>query len=428
MAVQSFIKRHILQELTEHLDQPEISLIVGPRQAGKTTLMRLLQEQRQQRGERTVFLSLDFEQDKPHFTSQEALLSKLSLELGTRRGYAFIDEIQRKDDAGLFLKGLYDRNLPHKLIVSGSGSVELKARVHESLAGRKRLFDVLPVSFAEAADFTTGYRYEGRLPELCSVEREQAARLLDAHLRFGGYPRVVTAETQAEKTRIMDEIYRSYLERDVAALLKVEKLEAFGTLVKLLASQTGQLLHFSELAAAIGVSVATVKHYLWALEHTFIVERVSPYFRNVRKELTKAPVVYFHDLGLRNYALGIFGAPLRPDEVGWLFQNVVFQLLRQDTRFSPMHLHFWRTTDKAEVDFVLEAGERLLPIEVKYGPLAKPTIPRSLRRFIEQYRPARALVVTTGDEHEVRVNGTTVQFVSFFRLGEAIADLRLASP
>jgi len=164
------IKRKLFKELKEHLSQKEISIIVGPRQAGKTTLMELLKEYLERQGENTVFLSLDFEADKKYFTSQNDLINKIQLEIGKNKGYVFIDEIQRKENAGLFLKGLYDLKLPYKFIVSGSGSVELKEKIHESLVGRKRTFELNTISFQEFVDFCTDYRYEGKLFDFFMVD------------------------------------------------------------------------------------------------------------------------------------------------------------------------------------------------------------------------------------------------------------------
>ena len=132
------IERKLFTDLVSHLSKKEISLIIGPRQAGKTTLMDLLRERLDNQGERTLYLNLDIEWDRPHFDSQSALLRKIELELSKQRGYVFIDEIQRKENAGLFLKGLFDLKLPYKFIVSGSGSLELKEKIHESLVGRQR--------------------------------------------------------------------------------------------------------------------------------------------------------------------------------------------------------------------------------------------------------------------------------------------------
>jgi predicted AAA+ superfamily ATPase len=135
------IKRRIFEDLKAHLSQKEITLITGPRQAGKTTLMMLLKEHVEAGEKSTLAFNLDIESDRRAFESQESLLRKIQLELGASGGFVFIDEIQRKENAGLFLKGLYDMNLPYKFIVSGSGSLELKEKIHESLAGRKRIFE-----------------------------------------------------------------------------------------------------------------------------------------------------------------------------------------------------------------------------------------------------------------------------------------------
>src|SRR3989338_4749411 len=153
------IKRALFDDLKQHLNHKEMSLVVGPRQAGKTTLMRSLEEYLQKKDERTLFLNLDIEHDRQFFASQDALVKKISLEFGTHFGYVFLYEIQRKEDAGLFLKGLYDMNLSCKFIVSGSGSVELKEKIHESLAGRKRIFEMTTVTFAEFVHFKTQYKY-----------------------------------------------------------------------------------------------------------------------------------------------------------------------------------------------------------------------------------------------------------------------------
>jgi len=300
------IERKLLKELKYHLNKKEISLIIGPRQAGKTFLMFLLKDYLEKKGKKTLFLSLDFEADKKFFVSQNALIRKIELELGKEKGYVFIDEIQRKENAGLFLKGIYDMNLPYKFIASGSGSVELKEKVHESLVGRKRIFELNTVSFEEFINFKTNYRYKEKLADFFRIEKEKIFEFLTEYLNFGGYPRVILEEKLSEKTKIIDEIFHSYLEKDISYLLKVVKTEAFSSLIKILASQVGNLINYSEIASTLGISLQTLKNYLWYLEKTFIIKKLTPYFRNKRKEITKSPLIYFYDLGLRNYTNCIF--------------------------------------------------------------------------------------------------------------------------
>jgi len=410
------IKRKLFPELIDHLPQKEMSLIIGPRQSGKTTLMEMVKEHLENRGERTLFLNLDIEWDRPHFESQAALLKKIELELGQQRGYVFIDEIQRKDDAGLFLKGLFDLKLPYKLIVSGSGSLELKQKIHESLIGRKRMFELSTVSFEEFVNHRTVYRYEESVADFLALETDKAQQLLSEYMQFGGYPRVVMAAEQNEKLRLVDEIYRSILEKDIAYLLKLDKPDVFSSLIKILADQVGQLINYSEMSSTLNVSYATVKKYLWYAQKIFLVELIKPYARNVRKEISKSPVPYFWDLGLRNFSLGLLGHLVSPLERGFVFENLVFLLLKEKLRFRAATLHYWRTKDKSEVDFVIQAGKRLIPIEVKYKALREEKVPASLRSFIDKYNPERAYIVNISLSKTFTIGKTTLSFLPFHAL------------
>jgi len=410
------IKRKLFKELKEHLSQKEISIIVGPRQAGKTTLMELLKEYLERQGENTVFLSLDFEADKKYFTSQNDLINKIQLEIGKNKGYVFIDEIQRKENAGLFLKGLYDLKLPYKFIVSGSGSVELKEKIHESLVGRKRTFELNTISFQEFVDFCTDYRYEGKLFDFFMVDKDRGKDLLIKYLNFGGYPKQILETQLKEKRKIIDEIYHSYLEKDILYLLRVEKIEAFSSLIKILASQTGKIVNYSELSSTVGISLKTIKNYLWYAQKTFILRKITPYFTNIRKELSKSPVVYFYDIGLRNYALGFFGNLTLPSELGFVFQNFILNILKEKIRFTAGELHFWRTKDKAEVDFIIKLGKNIIPVETKFKELRKPEIDRSLRNFILKYRPKKAYIINLKLRESIKVDETKIDFLPFYEL------------
>jgi predicted AAA+ superfamily ATPase len=410
------IKRHLFDDLKAHLSKKEISLIVGPRQAGKTTLMMLLIEHVRSQGKGTVAFNLDIESDHQFFESQESLLRKITLELGAGSGYVFIDEVQRKENAGLFLKGLYDMNLSYKFIVSGSGSLELKEKIHESLAGRKQIFELCTLDFIEFANYKTDYRYEQSLPEFFAIDPQKAQSLLEEHLSFGGYPRVVLEETVNEKRKIIAELYQSYLERDIAYLLGVQKTDRFTALTRLLAAQIGQLANISEIANTLNINAATVNNYLWYLEKTFLLHKVTPYFKNMRKELTKTPVFYFYDLGMRNYALGAFGTPVSPSESGFLFQNFIYNLVRKKVENTSNRIHHWRTTNKAEVDFVLDKNTEVVPIEVKYQKLLTPGTTRSFQNFVSAYHPYKGYVIHLGDAMQKTINSAPINFMNWWQL------------
>ena len=410
------IHRKLFTELIKHLEAKEISLIVGPRQAGKTTIMMDLKEYLDKKGEKTLFLNLDYEADKIFFNSQNGLIAKMDLELGRKKGFVFIDEIQRKENAGLFLKGLYDLNLPYKFIISGSGSIDLKEKIHESLAGRKRIFELSTVNFKEFADFKTEYKYSLKQDEFFAVEKERSLALLNEYLNFGGYPRVALEQERTEKIKIINEIFRSYVEKDIAYFLGVNRADAFSLLMRILASQTGQIIKYSKLAEESGVSVATLKNYLWYAEKTFSIKIITPYFKNKHKEITKSPSVYFYDLGMRNFSLGLFGNLTQPDQMGFVFQNFIANRLSEKIANSSKNLNFWRTLDKAEVDFVLNDNNSILPVEVKYSKLKNPEITRSLRNFIQEYSPAEAWVVNLSLEMEIEIGNTIVKFIPYYKI------------
>ena len=236
-SVAMLIRRRLYGALQSHLAKKEITLLVGARQVGKTTLMKALRDELHGQGVPVLFLNLDIHSDRVHFLSQEALIQKIRLEFGVRRGVVFIDEIQRLTNAGLFLKGLYDMDLPVKFVVSGSGSLELKEKIRESLVGRKRLFELYPVSLAEFLDFRTGYRYSDRLPAWAELDAGAAHSFLLEYLNFGGYPRVVVEGEAREKKLLLQEIFQSYLEKDISDLLNLARPDAFILLIRLLADR-----------------------------------------------------------------------------------------------------------------------------------------------------------------------------------------------
>lgn len=410
------IQRTILEDVWKDINREEIAFLVGPRQAGKTTIMKIIQGKLHETENKTLYLSLDYEYDRIYFTSQQNLLKKVGLELGSGHGFVFIDEIQRMENAGLFLKGIQDMGLPYKFIVSGSGSVDLKARIKESMLGRKRVYEVYPLSLLEFINYKTDYRYVERLPDFFALEKNLSADLLMEYLNYGGYPRVVLETESREKLRVMDEIYQGYISKDIAYMLHVDKIEAFGQLIKTLADQIGKIINYTELATTLGISLPTIKNYCWYAEETYILRRITPFFRNIRSEISKSPSVYFSDLGFRNYALGVLGNLQRSEDLGFTFQNLVYIILREKLRWSSAKIHYWRTKSKTEIDFVINTGKNIIPIEVKYKDMSKPAIPRSLNGFIEKYNPPYCLIINKNLNTTVQLQDTDIRFITIWDL------------
>ena len=404
------IKRDIKKEIINDFNRKQITVLIGARQIGKTTVIKeIIKEYKN-----SIYFNLDIEQDNKYFVSQQQFLQKIELEAGKEKTYIFIDEIQQKSDAGRFLKGLYDMDLPYKFIVTGSGSIELKEKINEALTGRKHLLKMSPVSFKEFVDYKTNYKYSNRLQRFFEIETEQTLLFLSEYLQFGGYPAVVTASTIAEKKEIMNEVFHSYLTKDISYLLDVKYPGKFVKLIRLLAVQSGNLLNYSQLSQDTGLSVETLKTYLWYAEQTFIISIVSPYFTNQKKEITKSPNIYFNDLGMCNYSKSNFGVDITND--GMLFQNFIYILLKEKYEKGLNKINFWRSKDKAEVDFVVHTANGILPVEVKYKKLEKTTISRSLRSFIKKYSPKIAYIVNLTLDTKIQVENTEIEFIPFWKL------------
>jgi len=176
------------------------------------------------------------------------------------------------------------------------------------------------------------------------------------------------------------------------------------------------MINFNVLFSTLGISVQTLKNYVAYAEKTFIIKRLTPYFRNLRKEISKSPVMYFNDIGMRNFAVRHFGRYTILSELGFVFQNLVYHLLSEKAQYDGSTIHFWRTKDKADVDFVANKGDEVLPVEVKCRELKGKETGRSLRGFINRYNPAEAWVVNINFYDEEKIGKTRVRFIPFYEL------------
>ncbi len=403
------IDRKIKSKLLDSLKLKEITILIGARQIGKTTLLKEIIKGL----ENALYFNLDIEQDNRYFNSQQEFLNKIQLEVGSEKAYIFIDEIQQKEDAVRFLKGLYDMNLPYKFIATGSGSIELKEKIGEALTGRKHLIEMSSVSFEEFVDYKTSYKYTKRLATFYSVERTKTRLLLDEYLRFGGYPAVITADILLRKKEIMNEIFASYITKDISYLLGVKYPDKFVKLIQLLAVQSGGILNYSQLSQDVGIRLETLKTYLWYAEQTFIISIVKPFFTNAKKEITKSPCIYFNDIGMCNFSRSKFDSDAGD---GMMFQNFIYLKLKIKYEKGLHKINYWRTKDKAEVDFIIHTKEGTVPIEVKYSELKKTAITRSFRSFINKYAPKKAYIINLSLDKTIIINQTDVIFLPYWKL------------
>lgn len=425
----NLVPRSIFSKIADHLKEKEITVIIGARQVGKTTLLMQLKEyllqKRIARENEIKIFNLDLITDLELFTDQKDFINYLNAEISEkRRLYIFADEVQRIKNPGIFFKGIYDLGLPVKFVLTGSSSLEIKAKVQEPLTGRKQLFHLYPFSFEE---FITGI-----CPSLLKIlthkeisayHLRQIMSKLSEYLVYGGYPRVALEKKHERKIQILKEIFSSYLEKDIIGFLKIREALNYSKLVSLLASQVGQLVNSAEISNTLEIKQETIHGYLRALEQTFVCQLVRPFYKNMRKELTKMPKIYFWDNGLRNCALEFFRDFERREDRGALLENFIFAELARIVREK---LKFWRTKDKSEVDFVLEhpSGE-IIPIEVKAQPLKNPQYTRSFLNFIRRYQPKKAFIINLALQKNVKLNKTKVFFILPFQISKILASLKI---
>lgn len=420
--------RSIAAELEKWMDRREILAIRGPRQAGKTTLMHIMMERLLGKGvpeKNIVFLSCDdFDAAEPFVKDPKAYVKAYAQT--EEKHYFFLDEYQYVQEGGRKLKVLYDSFPNIKFVISGSSSLELKDKTASYLVGRIFYFTLYPFSFGEfvsARDERLGKVYEEKKRAVIafivknkgfSVKNDvflrQISKLFEEYVVFGGYPEVVKASDAETKRIILKSIYDTYINRDIVELLKITDTAKFRTIVALLASQQGGLLNFESLASDSKSYYREVRRLLSVLEETYVLNLLPPYHKSLSSELKKNPKAYFLDLGLRNYVIKNFNAlPFREDR-GRLAEGFVLtellNLLQDKTE-----IRYWRTLAKAEVDFLILTGQEIVPVEVKYGNFKEPEIERSLRSFVNEYEPKRAIVITKDFWGYARVHKTKVLFV-----------------
>jgi len=411
------IKRWCYEKVKKHaFEAKEVTMVIGPRQSGKTTLLRQLMDEMIRDGRKVMYLNLDYEADNQFFESQITLIAKIKNDIGSA-GTVFIDEVQRKENAGVFLKGIYDMDLGYKFVVTGSGSFELNEKNVESMAGRKRLFELNSLSFKEFVDYKTDYRYVEKYDLLQRFESDKLSLMLQEYLVFGGYPAVVLANGEAEKRLLATEIFNSYLDKDIRGWLGVDKIQEFTEMCRVLAAESGQLLDMTKLGKQTALSYKTIKNYLWYLEKTYIIRTVRPFGKNKVNELVRSPMVYFNDLGMRNFLLGqLYQRDFKINlvDTSFLFQNLIFLMLIDLTEINllPYDICYWRTKSGAEVDFVWGNIVKPIPVEVKFS--KQKNVTRSLMSFMNKYMPEKAFLVNLEVEKKYR----GVDFVPYWRLME----------
>jgi len=331
---------------------------MGPRQVGKTTLLKSLFE----KSTEIIWLN----GDEPDIQSIFENISSKRLEaiIGNKK-MIIIDEAQRIPEIGLKMKLITDQLLNVQLIATGSSAFELSNKLNEPLTGRKWEFKMYPISFQEMVN------HHGLLNEI---------RLLPHRLIYGFYPDVVNHP--GNEKEILKQLSDSYLYKDLLMIDQIKKPSALVKLLQALALKIGSQVSYHELAQICGLDGKTIEKYMMLLEQSYIIFRLTSFSRNQRNELKKSRKVYFFDNGIRNSLIANFEQIENRTDIGALWENYLVSERVKYLAYQQKWVNnwYWRTTEQQEIDYVEEENGQLSAYEFKWNPKAKGSIPNSFKK------------------------------------------------
>jgi len=342
------IQRTLSQIIEKKLPADKIILLSGPRQVGKTTLIKALLRHQD-------YLFLDGDDPTVRLLLSDANTEQLKALTGKYQ-YVFIDEAQRVPNIGLSLKIMHDQFKGLKILVSGSSSFDLHNQLNEPLTGRKWEFQLFPVSWQELEN------HLGLLPAL---------QQLPNRLIFGSYPEIINqAGTEREH---LNELVNSYLFKDILSYAGIRKPEVLEKLLRALSFQLGNEVSYNELAQLTGVDKNTVNSYLTLLEQSFVIFPLQSFSRNLRNEIKSNRKFYFYDNGVRNALIQNFNPLELRQDTGVLWENFLISERVKLHSYSKSYTKyfFWRTIQQQEIDFVEESEGKITAYEFKWNPKKK---------------------------------------------------------
>lgn len=420
--------RAVFKKIEQFLELPDIEILLGMRQVGKTSLLYLLIGHLLKSGiseSNMFFFTLNdvalLEAFNKNHKELENFIEKQQINKNNRI-YIFIDEIQYMDNPTMFLKYYADKYSNYKFFVTGSSSFEIKNKIKESLAGRKKIIQINPLSFKEFLEFknissnsikTISEILEIKNFEIDHITKESLQTKLEEYLTFGGHPKVALLNQKDIKIAELKDIYSSYIQKDIKDIANIENISGYNSIIQILASQIGNLLNFKELSSTLDLDMITLKKYVFILNNTFVSYLLKPYSQNKRVEISKMPKTFMEDLGIRNMILSDFREVGLRNDLGAMAENFVFNECMKSQGVQD-ELFFWRTLNKSEVDFIYKKENEVIPIEVKYKKFNSPDVPAGIKSFINKYNPKKAVVLTKDYFEKAKFRDTEIIFFPIY--------------
>jgi predicted AAA+ superfamily ATPase len=393
--------RDILKTIESELSQPDILILLGSRQVGKTTILEMLSQTLKERQANIIFLDMDIETNLDYFRDYESITQYIKFQGYDPKEtplYLLLDEFQRVQGAGKTLKNLYDHHKNIKIIATGSSSLEINKTISESMAGRKMVFRVFPLNFREFLVFKNQDQLLRHFDQFNPADpfpgfiQQQYNALFEEKLIYGSFPEVVLQDNLERKGRKIEDILNSYLRKDIKEQLSIKDTVQFKRVLELVGITAGNLLNINSIAQELGTYFRKVDELFNVAVETYVVDPVRPFARNRKNEIVRNPKAYFEDTGMRNFLIKnmTLDLPVRSD-TGLLVENFVYNELVQRVDIFT-EIKYWRTKNGTEVDFVLIKDQQILPIEVKSG--AYDNLPKGLISFCKKENLDRAIIIT----------------------------------
>jgi len=399
--------REIYPKLISEKDNNKIIILLGARQTGKTTLLKELQREIQKEAT-TLYLDLDFLGNYDAVSSTDNLIACLR-QHDFRNGekyYLFLDEIQRFKDISMLLKNLYDHYPEIKIYATGSSALDIKKNLKDSLAGRKIIYHIYPLTFREFLVF----KNQGDLARLLDEKNiflDSYLPYLYEFLVFGGYPEVALTQDNDRKFMVLESIFDLYFKKDIIELMKIDDIEKLKKCLKIIAADQGQLTNYSNISREIGSSIREVKEYLEIFKGTYILFCLSPFFSNKHKEIVKTQKYYFWDNGIRNYFLKNFQDINSRADSGFLFESFVAGEINKQ-KSALQNLKFWRSKNQQGVDLIIENQSNLTPIEVKFKTSHTSKDFLGLKAFMKTYNTNKGLLISLAGRQDKNIGDKTI--------------------
>ena len=404
--------RNNINDILLSLQSKRWSIIIGPRRTGKTSILKLIQEEYS--GIKNIFIDIESLDDMTILGNYKTFTDYLRLNGFEKnmKGLILLDEVQHIENISSIIKTLIDNYPKIMVIMSGSSSIGILKNIKQSGAGRKRVFNIPPLEFNEFLNFIG---MDTLLKKLNKVKNTNDFELLanetyncfNEYQLFGGMPEVSLIKNIDEKITELNEITKSYILYDIRQYInKRINIVNFNKFIRLAALNSGNLFQISKFSQECNIKRREVEELIYVLEAGGVISLLEPFYRNKKKSIVKSKKIIIYDSGIRNALIRDFREGGLRNDIGFVNEILVYNHIRN---ISNIDIQFYRTKNGSEIDFIVNTNKDTIPIEVKSGSINK--IPKAMISFIKENDIKKAIIVNKNIYEKKTYLGASVYFI-----------------